>query len=570
LTNRHFCGIVKEYIYYFADIGIFMKSYDLVTPAGTSDLLPLEVKRLRAAEKALSTLFEANGFSEIATTELEFMDVFNLKSRHFPSEGLYKAIDDKGRLLALRPDSTMPIARLAASRLRVFSSLKLYYNQKVYRNSPGARRRNDELRQMGVELIGEAAGADSDIQTAKLALDVLGLLPDSTKCILEIGDIGITKLLLELLPVSVQVKEQLRNAVETKNSPELEDILSGINCEDSLKHSLLKLPTLYGNEAVFDKAFALFTDSAVLDRITKLHDFFKSLQEKNNRKNTTITVDFGCANKMDYYTGTVIRGYIENAGEAVINGGRYDNLLSEFDESTDKPAIGFAVNMDIFAANLQADKVTGTEHKLRIALTKGRLEKKAVELFESIGFDCTEIHEKGRRLILCVTREDLSFEVVLAKPNDVITYVESGVCDLGIVGKDTILEDGGKFFEVLDLGFGKCRFAVAGKKGQKDHTAIKTIATKYPKVARDFYDGRGADIDIVKIEGSVELAPLLGLSDAIVDIVETGSTLVENGLEVYEDIVNLSARLIANRVSLKMYRSDLRRLFKDIISKLKD
>jgi ATP phosphoribosyltransferase regulatory subunit len=548
-----------------------MKNYDLVTPAGTSDLLPSEVKRLRAVQKALSSLFEANGFSEIATTELEFMDVFNLKSRHFPSEGLYKAIDDKGRILALRPDSTMPIARLAASRLRAYPSLKLYYNQKVYRNSPGARRRNDELRQMGVELIGQTA--DSDLETAKLALDIFGLLPEDTKCILEIGDIGITKMLLELLPVSVEIKEQLRNAVESKNSPELEEILKSIDCDEGIKLQLLKLPTLYGNESSFEKAFAVFTDSEVLGRITKLHEFYNKLVDINDRKETSITVDFGCANKMDYYTGTIIRGYIENAGEAVINGGRYDNLISEFDSSLNKPAIGFAVNMDIFAANLPAEEAANiptTPHKLRIALTKGRLEKKAIELFENIGFDCTEVHEKGRRLILNVTRFDLSFEVVLAKPNDVITYVESGVCDLGIVGKDTILEDGGKFFEVLDLGFGRCRFAVAGKKGLKTSTAIKTIATKYPKVARSFYDGRGADIDIVKIEGSVELAPLLGLSDAIVDIVETGSTLVENGLEVYEDIVNLSARLIANRVSLKMYRNDIRKLFKDIKTKLKD
>ncbi|MDR0904163.1 MAG: ATP phosphoribosyltransferase [Ruminococcus sp.] len=207
------------------------------------------------------------------------------------------------------------------------------------------------------------------------------------------------------------------------------------------------------------------------------------------------------------------------------------------------------------------------EHTLRIALTKGRLEKNAVKLFEDLGFDCTEIHDKGRRLILTVRGTDFNFEAVLAKPNDVITYVESGVCDLGIVGKDTILEDGGKFFEVLDLGFGKCKFAVAGKAGMKNHTAIKTVATKYPGVARSYFDALGADIEIVKIEGSVELAPLLGLSDAIVDIVETGSTLVENGLEVYFDITDLSARLIANRVSLKMYSGSIKKLIRAIEGK---
>lgn len=201
---------------------------------------------------------------------------------------------------------------------------------------------------------------------------------------------------------------------------------------------------------------------------------------------------------------------------------------------------------------------------LRIALTKGRLEKDTVALLEKLGYDCTSVHEKGRKLILPIN--DGKIEVILAKAADVITYVEHGVCDMGVVGKDTIMEMQGKFFELVDLGFGRCRFALAGKKGDNfyDGYNVKTIATKYPNVSRAYFEGKGMDVEIVKIEGSVELAPLLELSDAIVDIVETGSTLKENGLEVYEEIAPISARLIVNTVSMKLRQQEIEKLIEQI------
>lgn len=197
---------------------------------------------------------------------------------------------------------------------------------------------------------------------------------------------------------------------------------------------------------------------------------------------------------------------------------------------------------------------------LRIALTKGRLEKDTVALLEKIGLDCEAVKNKGRKLILPVGSGQ--YEVVLAKAADVITYVEHGVCDLGVVGKDTITEYGGSYYEVLDLGFGRCRFAVAAPKGADFWSgySAKTIATKYPNIARSFFESRGMDVRIIKIEGSVKLAPLLGLSDAIVDIVETGSTLKENGLEVVETICNISARLIVNTAGLKLRKQEIEQL----------
>ena len=205
---------------------------------------------------------------------------------------------------------------------------------------------------------------------------------------------------------------------------------------------------------------------------------------------------------------------------------------------------------------------------LKIALTKGRLEKSTVALFEKMGLDVSAFENKGRKLILPVG-DDIT--VVLAKAPDVITYVEHGVCDIGVVGKDTIFERGGAFYEVLDLGFGKCRFALAVPEGADfyDGYDVKRLASKYPHVTRDYFARKGMDVDIIKIEGSVELAPLLGLVDGIVDLVDTGNTLRENGLVAIEDVMQVSARLIVNVVSMKLKKDEINTLI-DKIERLKE
>lgn len=199
---------------------------------------------------------------------------------------------------------------------------------------------------------------------------------------------------------------------------------------------------------------------------------------------------------------------------------------------------------------------------LRVAVTKGRLLKRSIEMFEKAGADCSNLREPGRRLILPVPLPSTSgFEVVLAKAPDVITYVERGACDLGIVGKDVILEQGRSFYEVLDLGFGACRFALAVREGEDFFGRMhhRTVASKYPRVTRQYFELKGLDVDIIHIEGSVELAPILGLADGIVDIVETGDTLRENGLVPIETVAPISARLIANIAAVKTKRGPVMR-----------
>ena len=206
---------------------------------------------------------------------------------------------------------------------------------------------------------------------------------------------------------------------------------------------------------------------------------------------------------------------------------------------------------------------------LTFALGKGRLAKQTLELFEKIGITCEEMKDKDSRKLI-FTNEELKLRFFLAKGPDVPTYVEYGAADIGVVGKDTILEEGRKVHEVLDLGYGKCKMCVCGYKDAApllQHHELIRVATKYPNIAKDyFYNKKHQTVDIIKLNGSVELGPIVGLSDVIVDIVETGSTLRENGLEVLEEICPLSARMIVNQVSMKMEAERIRKL----ISQLKE
>ena len=200
---------------------------------------------------------------------------------------------------------------------------------------------------------------------------------------------------------------------------------------------------------------------------------------------------------------------------------------------------------------------------LTFALGKGRLANQTLELFEKIGITCEEMMDKNSRKLI-FTNEELKLRFFLAKGPDVPTYVEYGAADIGVVGKDTILEEGRKVHEVLDLGYGKCKMCVCGYKDAApllQHHELIRVATKYPNIAKDyFYNKKHQTVEIIKLNGSIELAPIVGLSEVIVDIVETGSTLRENGLEVLEEVCPLSARMIVNPVSMRMESERIKNL----------
>ncbi len=224
------------------------------------------------------------------------------------------------------------------------------------------------------------------------------------------------------------------------------------------------------------------------------------------------------------------------------------------------------INMERYVFKMSEDM-----RYLTFALGKGRLAYKTLDLLEKIGITCEEMKDKDSRKLIFVN-EELKLKFFLAKASDVPTYVEYGAADIGVVGKDTILEENRKVYEVMDLGFGKCRMCVCGPASAKEllqHHAMIRVASKYPNIAKDyFYNKKHQTVDIIKLHGSVELGPIVGLSDVIVDIVETGSTLRENGLEVLEEICPLSARMIVNQVSMKMEADRIKEILQALKAQL--
>ncbi len=317
-----------------------MRNYDLITPEGTKDLLFGECIVRRNIENKLMGLFKSRGYSEMITPGLEFFDVFNLNSPYFPQENLYKLTDAKGRLLVMRPDSTMPIARVVATRLKdAVLPLKLCYDQTVYRTEPALKGRSDEIVQAGIELIG------SDLKIADL--EVISTAVDALKAMempfsLEIGHIGIFRELVSKLDVSDHFKEKIRRRIETKNFPALNDLLDSLGSSPVID-ALKKLPALFGGEEVFEKAEELMHDENITRQLDELRAIYRDASEICGGDGE-ITVDLGLVNKTDYYTGLIIKGYLQGHGEEVISGGRYDKLISEF--GYDVPAVGFAVNVN--------------------------------------------------------------------------------------------------------------------------------------------------------------------------------------------------------------------------------
>ncbi len=320
-----------------------MRKYDLITPEGTKDFLFEECLVRREAEKKIHDIFKSKGYYELTTPALEFYDVFHTESGHYQQERLYKLTDSKGRLLVMRPESTMPIARIVATRLRDAAlPLRLFYNQSVYRFESALKGRSNEIVQAGMELIGSASHM-ADLEMVSTAIEILDSCTE-TSFSLEIGDAGIFKELMRELNATEDDRENIRYLIETKNYPALNDMLDSMG-DTPVIASLKRLPAMFGGEEVFDKAAELYSN----ERINIMLDDLRKMYEEVSKLigNGRLTVDLGMVNNADYYTGVIIKGYLEGYGEEVLSGGRYNKLLADY--GYDIPATGFAVNIDAIA-----------------------------------------------------------------------------------------------------------------------------------------------------------------------------------------------------------------------------
>lgn len=317
-----------------------MKKYSKITPEGTKDFLFEECDARRRIEVTLSGLFKEKNYRKVITPTFEFYDVFNRESSGMLPENMYKLTDAHGRLLVLRPDNTMPIARVVATRLNgAMFPIRLYYTQSVFFQNPSLTGRNDELAQTGIELIG-AKGKRADLEvlnTAYEALERCGA-PDFR---IEIGHAGFFHAILDKMQLEDTVRDNICKLTEAKNYAALNDLLDEIGANEET-NAIKMLPRLFGGVEVLDQAAKLYSGekaNAALDYLRTLYHDLCSIGLKNN-----IVIDLGIVNRSNYYTGIVFRGYIEGSGITVLSGGRYDNLIGEF--GFDAAAIGFGVDVN--------------------------------------------------------------------------------------------------------------------------------------------------------------------------------------------------------------------------------
>ncbi len=541
-----------------------MKNKLLHTPDGVRDLYNEEYKKKLSLQDKLHQVFEKHGCIDIQTPTFEYFDVFSNQIGNTPSKDLFKFFDTEGNTVVLRPDFTPSIARCAAKYFALEEEpVKLCYMGNTFINSSDYQGRLKESTQCGVELIGDGS-AMADAQ-------MLAMVVDSVKSIgindfqISVGHAGFFDALLTEAKVDKKQAKKLRRLLDNKNFLGVEAFADELEAEEELKELFRLLADFNITDEDFENAKKW---AAKYPKVAEAMDSLDELRENLKGKGIEkyIAFEFGMISNYEYYTGIIFAGYTYGLGEPIVKGGRYDTLLSNFGK--DAPAIGFAFVVDqLLSAVGRVGKEAKEDRYLTFALGKGRLAKQTLKTFEEIGITCEEIFDPTTRKLIFVN-EELKLRFFLAKGPDVPTYVEHGAADIGIVGKDTILEEGRDVYEVLDLGFGNCRMCICGPESAKDllqHQEQIRVATKYPQIAKEyFYNKKHQTVEIIKLNGSIELAPIVGLSDVICDIVETGATLKENGLGVLEEVCPLSARMIVNQVSMKMENERITKLIREL------
>lgn len=540
------------------------------TPAGLTDILVSECKTKFDLETTARNIFANHGYHMVQPPTFEYYDVYDAAVTK--PENMFKFFDVNGRMLALRPDLTTSVARIAATKPLGELPYRIAYSGSAFRNDEAfSNARQREFSQVGIELIGNH-GTDADAEVIEIAVETL-LKFGITDFQIDMGQVEYFKGLTYLAGLSEIQSDALRQKINDKDFVAIESIVKMFEIDENIGEIFLELPKMFGNIDIVHTALENpVLDDRCKDALLNLIQIYDILSKKGLEK--YLAIDLSMVPNLDYYTGVIVKGFAKGIGFPICSGGRYDNLTAKFGKEL--PATGVAIGiervMTVLSENIATNGSKEKSEYITVALAKGRLAELSVEIFEKLGYDVAKLKTKTRKLIF--TDEKNKFKFILVKASDVPIYVEYGAADIGIVGKDTLLESGKDVYEILDLGFGKCKMAVAGPsemKGKLDGRNIMRVASKYPHIARDYFHRvKGQTVDIIKLSGSVELGPLVGLSEVIVDIVESGKTLAENGLEVLEDVCELSARLIVNRVSVKMHRETIMKLaseMKEYISK---
>ena len=532
------------------------------TPQGFRDVLPDVAAARERLARRVQDLFAQAGYAPIETPTLESMAAMQVGGR-IPSSP-FKFFDATGDLVAMRPDVTLQVARMCATRLaNVEGPLRFRYLQRVFRDTSGQL--NAEVReqkQIGIEYIG-AHGPAVDAEIVGLfaqALEIAGV----TDFKLSIATVGVLRALLAASSAPEAWKADLLEAFHRSNFVDIDRLIDRAAANGSKFAPVIReISRIRGGAEAINRVRELTAPLGCDSALGDFEETYNLLVEAGLADR--IVVDFSVMSSFDYYTGIVFEAFAPGTGRAVGSGGRYDKLLAEY--GMDRPAAGFAFYLEEAMAAAAVQTTGEGERPLRIAVPKGSLNADSLAALAEAGLNIDGLDNPGRSLII----SNPGVDYIIVRPSDAPIFVETGAADCGICGEDSLLEAASDVVELADLRFGACRFIVAEPQGAHERTlehyrqlgSIR-VATKYPRIAREHFARRGTQVEIVQLHGNIELGPLTGMSECIVDITATGTTLRENNLEITDEVLDSTARFFANTAS---FRTDSR--VRDLATKLR-
>lgn len=533
------------------------------TPRGFRDILPEEARARESIRDTVRSCFDAKGYVPVETPLLEDRSMLETAGRIKGSP--FQLFDSDNRLLMLRPDLTLPIARLTTQRLtRESLPARLRYEAPVVREQGALRGQPRQFTQLGVELIGgeDVAG---EVEVVSLMADTLAALKVSNVRIVA----GSVRPLLALLEADVAdetLRERVLSYVHESNLVALDECVEAAGLPRPITRALHELPRLHGDESVIDKVDELLEAACVPEAkrgTSELRGLVAGLAKTEAA--AELSFDFSIINSFDYYTGIIFKAYVDGVAASLASGGRYDAVLANLG-MPGVAACGFALSLERLqevlgragASGIATSGVHVGSRPLRIAVPKGSLFPDTLATLERAGLPVDDLRDYGRKLIIPAG----DVEYVIVRATDAPAFVAHGGADCGICGSDSLFEADLDLLQVVDLGYGACRFIVAEPRanaGMAERAyawrGTMRVATKYPRITQAYYDRIGQQVDILALHGNIELGPIVGMTDRIVDITATGTTLRENDLVIVDDVMECTARFFAGPAA---YRCDAR------------
>ena len=520
--------------------------------------LPNECEARTRTARLLTETFRSKGFSEVVLPTLIHAAPGQL-GYGIPSDRAYRFLDRQGNLLMLRPDMTPVVARFAAHMLGTSRTpLRFYYQGSVFRSEDPGGGRRDELFQVGCELFGAEEPRSAAAEMAMLAVESL-LVAGTTAFQMQVGHQTLIRKVLSGLGIPFQSAVGLETSLSRRDYVAFDHKLRALDLPEPARALAAWLAEPRDGRPALERIRRTLKEETILADIRDLEAVYDALSGAGLAKH--VHIDLGLIRPFEYYSGIVVEGYAVGAGLPVLGGGAYS--VKKPDGSL-VPAFGFALDVDALADALavqdsQRPSEPSFDHGLpgsiTIALPAGRLLDETRRLLKCAGIGCGQ---PGMSRSLVLTGNE-RIRVVVVRPSDVPTYVEQGAADLGVAGEDVLAETRKDVCELLDLRAGVCRLVVAAPYGgsvlKGRQMRPLRIATKYPVLAADYFESKGIPIEIIRLSGAIEVAPLAGLADAIVDITSSGRTLNDNGLVALDEVLKVTARLIGNRASLALKRS---------------